>query len=718
MKNTKENTDLNMGRAKNDRWKKILGIILNIALLLLIDGLLVYTFINEENRIYKGTIIKILLIVTGNILFLVLLFWGEKICSAIKNTTFLRIADVILLLVTPGIVFMLVQMVTWVSGYKNKAVSTFKGLVKMSLLMEQPYLRLNLIIYAIFFIILIILFRKINIASSALCYLFIILAMVNYYVMEFRGEPFQLLDIVGMGTAAEVVGEYSFKIKLMLGIPLIYALVFGEFVLKFQKLELGKKSRKNTAARFGVLAVIVITLCFTIRPILQKLDAVTLWQINRIYKEQGYISSLVKEIRYFYIEQPEGYSVGKTVELAQEIEDGENIVSETDKSESEESVDNTAADTSETVTPKNIILIMNESLTDFENVGEIKSNVEILPYIRSLNKNVKHGQLHVPTFGAGTARSEYEALTGNSMSFLPSGSVPYQLYVRDPEYGLADILKSQGYYTIAMHPNKAHNWNRASVYPCMGFDEFISLENWGEEHRELLRNYVSDKATFEKIISLYEEKDADEKLFTFCVTMQNHGGYTVEDRAGFEPTVKLGYDTEYPLAETYLSLARESDSAFKELLEYFEKVDEPTMIVMFGDHWPKIEEEFMAKLLGGNRQSLGLVESQQSYTIPYVIWTNYPSETVEEDFSANYLGSYMLQLAGLEMPGYNQFLMNLKEQLPIIGVGAVCDKDGNWYANDALPDDYKKLMTDYNILEYNNQFEKKDVIESLFTIGN
>ena len=222
--------------------------------------------------------------------------------------------------------------------------------------MEQPYLTLNLIIYAIFFIILIILFRKINIASSALCYLFIILAMVNYYVMEFRGEPFQLLDIVGMGTAAEVVGEYSFKIKLMLEFPLIYALVFGEFVLKFQKLELGKKSRKNTAARFSVLAVIVITLCFTIRPILQKLDAVTLWQINRIYKEQGYISSLVKEIKYFlYRKQPEGYSVGKTVELAQKLKMGENIVSETDKGESEESVDNTAADTSENSNTEKIL---------------------------------------------------------------------------------------------------------------------------------------------------------------------------------------------------------------------------------------------------------------------------------------------------------------------------------------------------------------------------
>ena len=72
-------------------------------------------------------------------------------------------------------------------------------------------------------------------------------------------------------------------------------------------------------------------------------------------------------------------------------------------------------------------------------------------------------------------------------------------------------------------------------------------------------------------------------------------------------------DTEYPLAETYLSLARESDSAFKELLEYFEKVDEPTMIVMFGDHWPKIEEEFMAKLLGGNRQSWDLLKAAVLY---------------------------------------------------------------------------------------------------------
>ena len=690
-----ENTKENISDKKRGGWKQTLGLILNLALLLLIDGLVIYTFSSTENGISRENINKILLIVIGNILFLALLFWGDRLCNAIKETAFLKAGDILLLVLTPGIVLMLVQMVTWLSGYRNKATATFLRLVKSSLTLKTSDLLLNLSIYTVIFILLIIICRKVNIATSALCYLLVVLAMVNYYVMEFRGEPFLLLDIVGMGTAAEVVGEYNFTIKLMLGIPLIYALVFAEFALKFQKLELGKRSRRNTIFRFAALAVLVVALGFSLNPVLAKVGEVKLWKINRIYKEEGYVSSLFREIPYFNVEQPEGYSIEKVEELAQNIEKNNSTVS---------------------TTPANIIVIMNESLTDFESVGDVKSNVEILPFIRSLNENVKHGQVHVPTFGGNTARSEYEALTGNSMSFLPSGSVPYQLYVRDPEYGMADILKSQGYYTIAMHPNKANNWNRALVYPYMGFDEFISLENWGDEHRELLRNYVSDKAAFEKIISLYEEKSTDEKLFTFCVTMQNHGGYTATDESNFKPSVKLDYKKEYPLAETYLSLARESDSAFKELVEYFQKVEEPTMIVMFGDHWPKIEEGFMAEVLGSNRQKLGLVESQQTYTTPYVIWTNYPSDTVEEDFSCNYLGSYILQLAGLEMPEYNQFLMNMKEELPIIGIGAVCDKDGNWYADDELPEKYSAMLNEYKILEYNNQFEKKNVIESLFTL--
>ena len=281
---------------------------------------------------------------------------------------------------------------------------------------------------------------------------------------------------------------------------------------------------------------------------------------------------------------------------------------------------------------------------------------------------------------------------------------------------MADILKAQGYETLAMHPNRAANWNREKVYPSMGFDQFISKENWGDLYRDKIRSHESDKSTYDKIINIYEEKEKNQKLFTFCVTMQNHGGYGAETRNGYEPTVKLNYKKEYPQAETYLSLARESDSAFKDLLDYFEKAEEPTMIIMFGDHWPAIEDDFLSKVIGKDTGDLSLTESQTLYTTPYVIWTNYPSETKEQDISSNYLGSYILELAGAELSPYNQFLLNLKEELPVIGIDAVEDKDGHWYSSDDMPENYQKLIEDYNILQYNDQFEKKDIKESAFRV--
>ena len=516
------------------------------------------------------------------------------------------------------------------------------------------------------------------------------LAGINYFVYLFRGNEFIFSDLKSIQTGLSVAGNYEFVLDERAGYVILLSTLYIAFI---RKLHVSFQKRIPMSIVCISLAVLC---CAYIGKHTQGVVTET-WEQKGSYRN-GYILNFVLSIRDCFIAQPDGYSK----EAVKELED--QYSKETDTA------------TGETEKKPTIIVVMSESYADLSVVGNFSTNIDLTPFYDSLEENTIKGHALSSVFGAKTPNSEWEFLTGNSMAFLPSGSVVYQQYITDTPTSLVSNLKNIGYTCVAMHPYYDTGWSRNIVYPNMGFDETHFIDDF--DQTKILRDYITDQELYEKIVDRYESKKSNEDLFIMSISMQNHGGYTVEDRAGFEPTVKLGYDTEYPLAETYLSLARESDSAFKELLEYFEKVDEPTMIVMFGDHWPKIEEEFMAKLLGGNRQSLGLVESQQSYTTPYVIWTNYPSETVEEDFSANYLGSYMLQLAGLEMPGYNQFLMNLKEQLPIIGVGAVCDKDGNWYANDALPDDYKKLMTDYNILEYNNQFEKKDVIESLFTIGN
>lgn len=143
------------------------------------------------------------------------------------------------------------------------------------------------------------------------------------------------------------------------------------------------------------------------------------------------------------------------------------------------------------------------------------------------------------------------------------------------------------------------------------------------------------------LIEQYETKESpNELLFSFLVTMQNHGGYDWED---YEPTVQLDYLEHYPLAEQYLSLIQETDAAFQYLIEYFTAVDEPTMIVMFGDHLPCIEESFYEMLLGCNWDECSKLDNQKLYTTPFIIWTNYDiEERSNVEMSSNYFGSYIL----------------------------------------------------------------------------
>ncbi len=138
-----------------------------------------------------------------------------------------------------------------------------------------------------------------------------------------------------------------------------------------------------------------------------------------------------------------------------------------------------------------------------------------MEFYDSLETNSIKGNLYMPVFGSMTSNSEFEFLTGNSIAFTPSGSVPYQIYMRNPSYGLASILKEQGYRTVAMHPNEKTNWNRDEAYRNMLFDEFYGIEYFQDS--PTIRGYVSDLGNYQKIINLTEEKEEGQPLFIFDV---------------------------------------------------------------------------------------------------------------------------------------------------------------------------------------------------------
>lgn len=166
-------------------------------------------------------------------------------------------------------------------------------------------------------------------------------------------------------------------------------------------------------------------------------------------------------------------------------------------------------------------------------------------------------------------------------------------------------------------------------------------------------------------------------MFIFNVTMQNHSGYSSDYNFADRITLNEYDSEEYLNAEVYLSLMKQSDSAFKYLIEYFEQVEEPTIIVMFGDHQPGDMNDFLDALSSDLSDSLE--DLSKLYVVPYIIWANYELEEKEMEYiSANYLSSVVMELTGIQLPAYNSFLLQLREEFPVISSKICIDSLGNY----------------------------------------
>lgn len=553
------------------------------------------------------------------------------------------------------------------------------------------------------------------------------LAMAHSYIMDFRGTPFQPMDFLSITTAARVANTYDFtpNYKIITASFLFIILTVIAIKMKTPKYSITVKiiSRSFTAT---FASVILILFYFTsvfadmgVRP--------DFWNQTRGYHNYGFVFNFFANTKYLYMNEPNDY-------------DPEQIEGMIDNSQKEEEQQTETADT------PNIICIMNESLADLQVLGEFETNADYMPFMRSLTENTIKGNLYVPVIGAGTSNTEFEFLTGHTTAFLPSGSNAYMLYVKNPMPSLVSTLEAQKYSSFALHPYYASGWRRTEVYSNFGFNKFTALEDimdislmdlylqngsdadylqslidqFYPGSNMLIRQYVSDSYNYDLIIENFENRDKSKPYFTFNVTMQNHGGYT-NSCVNFPEIIKITSMEEsedYIKANKYLSLVKQSDLAFKELIEYFSDVEERTIICMFGDHQPNIETEFISQLLGTNGLSNLTTEQEQSRHItPFYIWANYDIEEKEIDkLSANYLSSLVLETAGVKLTEYNKYLLKLSETLPVINTVGYIDKSGNYYKwSDVSP--YTDILSEYEKLQYNCIFDTENLNTHTFYIN-
>lgn len=513
--------------------------------------------------------------------------------------------------------------------------------------------------------------------------------IVDYYVLQFRGSEIELSDFSATKTALNVLRGYKITGALEVGISVLF--VFLEtLIMCFMAEQLGLMNQKLLIARRIILCMVSLAGYFFLfaTPTLEKLRIV----YDPFSNINGSLVNIVLDIR-------NNKDSGKRVT---NLED--NVIKVCSLYKNRE-----GGVLKEGAQP-NVIVVMNESFADLGVMGGFKTNREVTPFLNNWKAGVTKGYVHVSVYGGNTAYSEYEFLTGHTTRFF--NQCPYSSkYIKsgDSIDSVVSLMNHLNYRTIAMHPYLSSGWRRPIVYKAMGFDEQYYLKDFSEQ--ELIRRFVSDKSQYRKIYKLFEEKRIDDRVFIFDVTMQNHGGYA--DEANMKKTIELSdFPDRFPWTENYLSLIHESDSALKELVTNLEAMDEPVVLILFGDHQPRIEQEFIESVYGKKLDALNVEERSKLYMTPYYVWTNYREPLkIEDNLSLNYLASTVIEELGIPQTGYYQYLKELKKKYPVITDQVV------WAAKKGIENSTegnKELQIYQDIVYYNSMSDGRKEIDGFF----
>lgn len=532
-----------------------------------------------------------------------------------------------------------------------------------------------------------------------LCIFSIIFSLTNYFTTTFRGIPILASDLTIMGTAMNVVGNYKYSLDLPRTITLLGLIAWCILLFRVKRLRLPKGKKRisailgSAAICFASFWIMIYTPVMTVTPMHVTVNT---FRPIKSYRKNGCVLTFMRSIQLMIIHKPDGYSANAAEEIAAPYR------SETSSGNAK--------------TP-NVIAIMDEAFADLQAVGDFRTSEDVMPFYHSLTKNTVKGFSYVSVFGGQTANTEFEFLTGLSKAFVPASATPYQLYIKSLLPGLTTHLGNQDYQgMLAFHPFRANGYNRDHVYPNLGFSDFISLKDLDVSASDKIRNFVSDAADFQVIIDQYEQakKKSNAPFYLFNVTMQNHSGYD-QDFDNLDMPISIEEKCDDPELKRYLNLIHHSDTALKSLIEYFSKQKDPTVIVFFGDHEPGLSNEVYSKILGKNVEKLSAEENMNLYKTPFLIWANYDIEEQENvNISMNYLSTLMLESTGMKLSPFNQFLLDIHKQIPVLTTNGYFGEDGSYYSLKDESSPYYESLRKYQILQYNDLFDKKKRIENFF----
>lgn len=530
------------------------------------------------------------------------------------------------------------------------------------------------------------------------------IGLTQFFVASFKASAILPNDLFVLGTAAAVSGSYVYSVdgRVLLGLTcLLVSLALCALVLPIPAE--GRSARARSAAAnlaAACLAFVALWAGATLPSYFDDLGVgMEYWYTLTYYRRQGFLTSFVAVAQDLPVEEPEGYSAAAARDLEA------SYVAAYDETRGSGGERSAAAAQFDESRPT-VICIMNETFSDLSCLDGDSWGYEGLGYLGQIPGRVLSGDLAVSVLGGGTCNSEFEFLTGIPLAYVGDGKYPYSLYDLSAAPSLARQFSELGYRTTAMHPNYATNWNRDRVYEALGFDEFLTIDDF--PGAEWYHSGVSDAETYDRILRLLDEHAGPQLIFD--VTMQNHSSYDQNNIGEVEQYHVDGVsDYDNGRLSEYLGCIAESERALEGLLSALEELDRPVIVLFFGDHQPALSSIVNDAVYPD--ESDELAHNLRVHETTYFVWANYDIAGAggldEEATSVCYLGSLLAEKIGAPLTDYQKAQLVAWEEMPALSLLGARDASGAWTPldeTDALPSVYDDLAQ-MSYLEFASKLE-------------
>lgn len=538
--------------------------------------------------------------------------------------------------------------------------------------------------------------RRFALIFNSLFYL--IFFTVHRTKVIYRNAPFRVSDLA-LSFEALKMSQNSFKPDFTSIVIFLVTLVILIIISRFFKSEkLRVRDRLMGILSIIISSVLLFNFVYSKDKIYNSLPLNgNVYNLIDHFNSKGFNYTFLFNLKKSFVRPPEGYDK-KEMEKRERVDHGEDI-----------SVIK--------YNPRpNIIWIMGEAFTDLsqdEHFSFAPGNDPNENFKKLQKNSVMHGRIVTPSFGGGTGDTEFDALTGAlTIDCAPDESFAFNAIKRDVS-SLPSLFNTLGYKTMAFHPGFAWFYGRQDVYPKLGFQDNFFLENIDQP--EMKGGYVSERQFSEIFRNRFLQalENSDEPIFSYGLDIQNHGPYFY-DKYGknlpYQCTVSLSEEAANNFGSYFLGI-KDMDIMLGEVYDMIMSLDEPTIMVFYGDHLPGLGSDPSAFDEIGIKLSHDDLEKEiEFYSTPYVILANESGraflnrENVEiqdgNAVSANYLASMVL-----DMLNYNKvdnfFIYNseMRKKLPIISRNFIFD-GVNTYPRNEVKGEAKEAYEDYKKYEY------------------